>query len=80
LKSSRQYERVRQALVSERQVGCVLYLTSGVEILVHLMHEFESIQVNLAFADAGHFAQLLLDTTVITGRNASGMRFRDLLW
>lgn len=79
LKSARQYERVRRALVAERQVGCVLYLTSGVEILVHLMHEFEPVQMNLAFADAGHFAQLLLDTNVITRRNASGMRFRDLL-
>ena len=79
LKSSRQYQRVRRALDCERQMGCVLYLTSGVEILVHLLHEFESVHLNLAFAKAEDFAQLLLDTTVITGRNASGMRFRELL-
>ena len=79
LKSAKQYERVRRALQCERQVGCVLYLTSGVEILVHLLHEFESVNMNLAFANAGDFAQLLLETTVITGRSVSGVRFKDLL-
>jgi hypothetical protein len=79
LKSSKQYERVRRALESERQVGCVLYLTSGVEILVHLLHEFESVNMTMAFANARDFAQLLLDTTVITARNTSGVRFSELL-
>jgi hypothetical protein len=79
LKSARQYERVRRALECERQIGCVLYLTSGVEILLHLVHELESVNKDLAFANARDFAQLLLDTTVITGRNSSGMRFGDML-
>ena len=79
LKSSKQYERVRRALECERQIGCVLYLTSGVEILVHLVHEFESVNMNLAFANAVDFANLLLETRVITGRNTSGIRFRDML-
>lgn len=79
LKSSRQYERVRRALECERQVGCVLYLTSGVEILVHLVHEFELVNMTLAFANAPDFARLLLDTTVITGRNTGTVRFGDLL-
>jgi hypothetical protein len=79
LKSTKQYERIRRALECERQIGCVLYLTSGVEILVHLVHELESVNMNLAFADARDFAQLLLDTRVITGRNTSGMRFGDML-
>ena len=79
LKNSKQYERIRRALESERQVGCVLYLTAGVEILVHLMHEFESVNMSLAFASARDFAQLLLDTTVMTEHNASGVRFRELL-
>jgi len=79
LKSAKQYERVRKALECESQVGCVLYLTSGVEILVHLVHEFESVNMNLAFANARDFAQLLLETTVVTGRKTSGMRFRELL-
>jgi hypothetical protein len=79
LKSSKQYDRVRRALESESQIGCVLYLTSGIEILMHLVQEFESVGLNLAFANANDFAHLLLDTTVITGRNTSGMRFRDML-
>ena len=79
LKSAKQYERVRRALECERQIGCVLYLTSGVEILVHLVHEFESVNMNLAFASAIDFAHLLLETRVITGRNTSGIKFRDML-
>lgn len=79
LKSSKQYERVRRALECERKVGCVLYLTSGVEILVHLVHEFESVNMILAFANARDFARLLLDTTVITGQDGAGVRFGDLL-
>jgi len=79
LKSARQYERVRRALECERQIGCVLYLTSGVEILLHLVHELESVSKDLAFANARDFAQLLLDTTVITSRHSSGMRFGDML-
>jgi len=79
LKSARQYQSVRGALECERRIGCVLYLTAGFEILVHLLHEFESINMNLAFANAADFGQLLLDTTVITPRNISGVRFRELL-
>jgi hypothetical protein len=79
LKSAKQYARVRQALESERQLDCILYLTSGIEILVHLLHEFESITTNVAFARVGDFANLLLDTTVLTRQKLSGLRFRELL-
>jgi hypothetical protein len=79
LKSFKHYDRIKAALAAERRVGCILYLTSGVEILVHLVHEFESVHTNLAFATTSDFAQLLLDTRVITGRDTSGTRFRDLL-
>lgn len=79
LKSARQYERIRQALESEQQLGCILYLTAGIEILVHLVHEFQPVSTNLAFANAPDFAELLLDTTVITHRNLSGVKFREVL-
>ena len=79
LKSARHYERIRRAVEAEHQVGCILYLTSGLEILVHLVHQFESANANLAFASAGDFGQLLLDTTVVTVRNGAGIRFGDLL-
>ena len=79
LKSARQYERVRQALESEQQINCILYLTAGIEILVHLLHTFQQISTNLAFANAPDFAELLLDTTVITHRNLTGVKFREVL-
>lgn len=79
LKSCKHYERIRVALQAERQIGCILYLTSGVEVLLHLVREFESVTKPLAFANARDFATTLLDTTVVTGRDASTTRFRELL-
>jgi hypothetical protein len=46
---------------------------------VHLVHEFQPVSTNLAFANAPDFAELLLDTTVITHRNLSGVKFREVL-
>lgn len=79
LKSARHYERVRDALRAERQIACVLYLSSGMEVLVHLLHEFESIGANIALANAKDFGRQLLDTRVLTPRNLAGMPFREVL-
>jgi hypothetical protein len=79
LKSSRRYAGIREALQGERRIGCILYLTSGVEILVHLVHELGPVNKCLAFASAGDFAKGLLDTSVVTGQDAEISRFRDLL-
>jgi len=79
LKSSKQYQKVREALDAEREVECVLYLTSGIEILVHLVHEFESVRAKMAFAESREFSRSLLDTTVITTHNVRRVTFRDLL-
>lgn len=79
LKSARHYERLRDALCAERQIACVLYLSSGMEVLVHLLHEFESLPANIAFANARDFGCGLLDTHVLTPRNLTGMPFRELL-
>jgi len=79
LKSARHYERIREALQRERQIACILYLSSGLEVLVHLLHEFESVPVNLAFAYAKDFGQLLLGTRVLTPGNFSGVTFQELL-
>lgn len=78
LKSFKQYERIRAALESESQIECILYLTSGMEVLVHLVHEFQSVRKRLAFAGATTFERHLLDT-VVTGRDGLTARFRDLL-
>ena len=78
LKSFKQYERIRVALETEQQIEFVLYLTSGMEVLVHLLHEFQAVRKKLAFADARSFEQQLLDT-VVTGRDGTAAKFRDLL-
>jgi hypothetical protein len=78
LKGLKQYERIRTALEAEQQIEFVLYLTSGMEILVHLLHEFQSVQKKLAFANAKSFEQQLLDT-VVTGRDGTAIKFWDLL-
>lgn len=79
LKSYRHYERIRAALEAERQVGCILYLTSGMEVLLHLVHEFNSVPKPLAFANARDFEQMLLETRVITPRNLTGITFREMI-
>src|ERR1700730_8788136 len=79
LKSYRQYERIRAALQAEKKIGCILYLTSGMEVLAHLFDELRSVPVNLAFANARDFERMLLDTQVVTTRNLAGTHFRDLL-
>ena len=78
LKSLRQYERIRTALEAERQIECVLYLTSGMEVLVHLVHEFQSVRKRLAFAGAATFERHLLDT-IVTGRDGITARLWDVL-
>ena len=78
LKSFKQYERIRMALEAERQIDCVLYLTSGMEVLVHLVHEFQSVRKRMAFADARIFERHLLDT-MVTDREGITARFSDLL-
>ena len=79
LKSYRQYDRIRTALEAERQVGCVLYLTSGMEMLLHLVQEFRSVHQMLAFANATDFKARLLETRVVTTRCLAGTNFRELL-
>jgi hypothetical protein len=78
LKSLRQYERIRIALEAEQQIEFVLYLTSGIEVLVHLLREFQSVRKKIVFANARSFEEQLLDT-VVTGRDGTAIKFRDLL-
>jgi hypothetical protein len=79
LKSYRQYDRIKDALQAERKLGCILYLTSGMEILLHLVQELHAIPRTLAFAEAASFRQTLLETKVITPRNLLGTGLRELL-
>jgi hypothetical protein len=79
LKSYRQYDRIKAALQAERHVGWILFLTSGTEVLIHLVHELNAVANRLAFANARDFEQMLLETSVITARNLAGTHFRELL-
>ena len=79
LKSYRQYDRIKDALQAEWQVGCILYLTSGMEVLLHLVQELRTVPRLLAFADAASFKRTLLATKVITARNLHGTELRELL-
>lgn len=79
LKSYKRYDRIKAALEAERHVDWVLFLTSGTEVLVHLVHELNPVGNKVAFAKASDFEQMLLETSVITARNLGGTHFRELL-
>lgn len=79
LKSSRQYESIRAALEAERTINCILYLTSGIEVLAHVVHQLNCICGKVAFADVRDFERTLLDTQVITAGNLNGAPLRELL-
>lgn len=79
LKGAQHYQRIRSLLENEQQIRTILYLSSGPEVLVHLVHEFEGIRKPLAFCAANTFAEGLLNATVITGEGQSAVCFRSLL-
>jgi hypothetical protein len=78
LKSRKRYEYIRASLEAEQQVEFILYLTSGMEILVYLLREFRAVRKKLAFADATSFERNLLDT-MVTGSDGITVGFRELL-
>jgi hypothetical protein len=79
LKSTHQYERIRQALAADARIGCVLYLTAGEEIALHLAREFSGTPKRMAYATAAAFRSGLLDTMVITEPGRVEFPFRQLL-
>jgi hypothetical protein len=79
LKSYRHYDRIRCALQAERRVAWILFLTSGMEVLLHLVHELNPVTSKLAFANARDFERMLLETRVVTGRNLASANFREIL-
>jgi hypothetical protein len=79
LKSSKQYERVRRNLEGDQRIGCVLYLSAGLDIAVHLSYELSGIPKRLAFATALAFREKLLDTPVLTHPEQPQTAFRELL-
>jgi hypothetical protein len=79
LKSARQYEKIREAIAAETKVGCILYVTAGEEIALHLARELSGIPKRMAFVTAPAFRTSLLDTMVMTGPEEREIPFRRLL-
>jgi len=79
LKSAQQYEKVRRALEAEDKLGCILYLTAGEEICLHLANELSGIPTRLAFATARDFREHLLDTMVMIYPSQPRVSFRTQL-
>lgn len=79
LKSAQQYERIRRMLEDESALSCVLYLTAGEQITVHLAYEFSGVPKRLAFATRVQFEEQALDTMVMTHPGNPQVPFRQLL-
>lgn len=79
LKSAQQYAKIRHALEEEDRLACILYLTAGEEICLHLANELSGIPKRLAFATAREFRQQMLDTMVLVNIGQPKTSFRTQL-
>jgi hypothetical protein len=77
-KSARRYQQIRAALESEREIKCILYLTSGFELISPLVRELGDIKQKVAFATLRDFENSLLDTYMFTSRSTM-VKFGDFL-
>lgn len=78
LKNKSGYRTICDALASETQIKCVLYLTPNNEMLIRLMQQFGSIQKSVAFVNAKTFVKDLLGSLVMTCQGRPSV-FRNLL-
>jgi hypothetical protein len=78
LKKARDYDKIRVALEAEQEIDCILYLTSGPEVMVSLIQALGSVGKKVAFAPARSFEATLLDTSVVCPGSAPEV-FRELL-
>lgn len=79
LKSAQQYGRIRRVLEEENTLSCILYLTAGEQISLHLAYELSGVPKRLAFTTTTAFGEHLLDTMVMTHPNDPQVPFRKLL-
>lgn len=79
LKNATRYDQVRSALQAERELHCILYLTSGMELVAPLVHELGDINKRVGFATLREFEKDLLDTIVFSCQGAAMVKFSDLL-
>jgi len=64
LKNTRQYESIRQALTSERQIECILYLAADHAILLALLHQLTPSSKRVGFLTAQAFREQLQEASV----------------
>jgi hypothetical protein len=79
LKSAKQYERVRAALEDERQIGCILYLTSDPNLLLAILYQLTPVSKRLGFATARSFREQLLATSITTDANRAMVTLEKFL-
>jgi hypothetical protein len=79
LKSAKRYEQVRAALQAERELECVLYLTSGMELLGPLVQELGDVNKKMGFVPLRNLEEGLFDTEVFSSRESTTVKFRDFL-
>ena len=79
LKNSRQYESIREALASERQIECILYLAADHAILIALLHQLSPSPKRVGFLTAKAFREQLLDASVTVDRNRPMIPLEEFL-
>jgi hypothetical protein len=79
LKSITRYGQVRAALQAERELHCILYLTSGLELVAPLVQELGDTNKRVGFATLRDFEKSLLDTVVFSCQAAAMVKFREFL-
>jgi hypothetical protein len=79
LKSAKQYQKIRAALESERQVECVLYLTADPDLLLALLYQLTPVSKRLGFLTARSFREQLLVAPVTTEANRPMVSLEEFL-
>jgi hypothetical protein len=79
LKSEQKYEKIVEAIESERRLHTILYLTPSYELLASLRWYFERARHDVLFALVEDFKKDVLDTQVDLARAFRRMTLRDAL-
>lgn len=79
LKSAKRYEQVRAALQGERELDCIVYLTSGMELLAPLVQELGDVNKKMGFVPLRDLEKGLFDAEVFSNRESTAVKFRDFL-
>lgn len=79
LKSARQYEKVRAALESEREIGSVLYLVADLDLLLAVLYQLTPLTGRVGFTTLRSFRDQLLATAVTIDSNRATVTLEKFL-